>query len=177
MKTATVNKLEYILSGTNVTMQERDEIIDLMQEYASQSVPPTPDGDELSNKEVKEMCDSFSTPVTDKPFNEEMLSKLMFNAYDVRRSEQAIAEALNEKAIEWAANKDNWISVEDDLPIENKPFHDSDYVLCRDENKDNIPFVAWYNHKENKWTVANYLASSISIAVTHWQPLPNKPIK
>lgn len=37
MDTLTAKKLEIILSGYNVTMQDRDSIIDLMDEYLSQS--------------------------------------------------------------------------------------------------------------------------------------------
>ena len=36
MDTTTANKLEYILSGYNVSMDDRDAIIDLMDKYASQ---------------------------------------------------------------------------------------------------------------------------------------------
>lgn len=173
-------------------------IIEWLDE-SPQSVPPTPVTDAETKKCIgcghelpiayfdngTENCYlCYTPPVTDKPFNEDKVAQVI-REYNkllmMQETEKAyfkLAYLLNEVVIEWAANKDSWISVEDDLPkVENKPFLDSDYVLCRDENKDNIPFVAWYNHKEDKWTVANYLASSISIAVTHWQPLPNKPIK
>lgn len=66
-----------------------------------------------------------------------------------------------------------WISVEGRLPeIKDIPFSDSAYVLCIDMNFGGVPFVAWYNHEENKWTVSHHNATSDAAYVTHWQPLP-----
>lgn len=60
-----------------------DDAINAMEEYASQSVPPT--------------------PVTDKPFTEQNVGEIF--GFDNGYLDEGV-DLLNEKAIEWAANKD-----------------------------------------------------------------------
>jgi hypothetical protein len=67
-----------------------------------------------------------------------------------------------------------WIS-EKKKPKCDRKFGDSDYYLCVNMDGDTTPFVAWYNNKTNKWTVAHHYAESLAASVTHYQKLPEPP--
>lgn len=78
MDTITAGKLEYILAGSNLDMQDRDSIIELMEGYAKQEVERSKvfspnavlavTSDSKENKKESEVAVAFGEWVSDKYF-------------------------------------------------------------------------------------------------------------
>ena len=65
----------------------------------------------------------------------------------------------------WAL-QNQWISVEEALPEENK-LGDSDFVFVKTSIR--YPFLASYSYKHETWKDINHIAIH---GVTHWTPIP-----
>ena len=79
----------------------------------------------------------------------------------------------------------NWISVKDRLPneMEDKSSHSAwsaqvrpsdDVLICLVNGRQT---VAWYSYVHNDWTTVEENISYKEEEVTHWQPLPQSPVK
>lgn len=99
------------------------------------------------------------------------------NAIEANPATHRIAEFIQSLLASQPPVKMQWVKVEERLPdVLNEIEGESDYVLCIDMNIDEVPFVAWYNHKSENWTIAHHQANSLPASVTHWQPLPAAPV-
>lgn len=68
---------------------------------------------------------------------------------------------------------DNWVSVDDELPVINKKYFVSEDVLGFDGEMYYVCWVDSYNEGGIYWKTRNVNGNYLNI--THWQPLPNPP--
>ena len=88
---------------------------------------------------------------------------------------------IAEKLIANGVTVQEWISVDDRLPIEEAKAHEQEWpgeyceFLVMIE-KGSLPTTLYYDLKENEWFRINTALERETYEVTHWMPLP-EPLK
>ena len=87
---------------------------------------------------------------------------------------------IAEKLIANGVTVQEWISVDDRLPIEEAKAHEQEWpgeyceFLVMIE-KGSLPTTLYYDLKENEWFRINTALERETYEVTHWMPLPEPP--
>ena len=87
---------------------------------------------------------------------------------------------IAEKLIANGATVQEWISVDDRLPIEEAKAHEQEWpgeyceFLVMIE-KGSLPTTLYYDLEENEWFRINTALERETYEVTHWMPLPEPP--
>ena len=87
---------------------------------------------------------------------------------------------IAEKLIANGVTVQEWISVDDRLPIEEAKAHEQEWpgeyceFLVMIE-KGSLPTTLYYDFEENEWFKINTALERETYKVTHWMPLPPPP--
>lgn len=67
-----------------------------------------------------------------------------------------------------------WNNADKIKPPVSEKFAESECLICK-ERDNSVPFVGWYNAKEDSWRVMHYKADSLPVRVAYWRDMVSIP--